>query len=184
MTKYVLLCLLGFLIHACAGTLQPARPMAHQVVKPGAILKLNRDLTIPPDQAGVRMQYGKFTEYRAINQWYPNCRFEVKNPAPAEQIIQPEEFVITQVSTEFQFVAAEQIKLAAFGIGIGMFGNNGGPTAEVMSTSFYIQSQTQPKVRRLICQHWEDPYDSRHLLLEEIQQALGDIIEFRLTPAL
>lgn len=185
MTKYGSLCLLCVFICACAGTPYILGPMAHEVVKTGSILKLNQELTISPHEAGVRMQYGKVTEYKSINQWYPNCRLEVRDPAPDAQIIQQGEFVITKVSTEFQLVAAEQIKLAAvsIGIGIGMSENNGGPTAEVMSTIFYLQSQLQPKVWRLICQHWEDPSDSRHLMLEEIQQAVGDIFEFRLAPA-
>ena len=184
MRNYGLLCLFSVWVYGCAGTPYQPGPAAYQVVKPGSILKLNQELTIPPESAGVLMQYGKVTHYTQTNQWYPNCRFEVRDPADTAQVFQPDEFVVTKVRFESQYVAAELPLLAAIGIGFGLFGDRGGgPTAEVMSTSFQLQSQTQPKVWRLICQHWEDPKDSRHLTLAEIQQAVGGIIEFRLTPA-
>lgn len=181
MSKYGSHCFLTLFLLGCAGTPYLPGPTAHQVVKPGSILKLNQELSIPPNEAGVRMQYGKVTHYKQIDQWHANCRFEVRDPAPDAQIIQSEEFTITQVGFEYQFVASEQLKLAA--VGLGIMSGAGNPMAQVMSTSFYLRSQTQPKVTRLICQHWENPQDSRHLMLDEIQQAVGDIIEFKLAPA-
>jgi hypothetical protein len=161
--------------------------MAYQVVKPGSISKLNQELAIQPDKAGIRMQFGKLVDRdNAINRWRANCRFEVDRPAPIEQIIQPEEFTITRVSTKNQLVASDHIQLASVGIGIGinlgMSDGDGGPMGEEMTTIFHLQSETQPKVKQLICQHYEKVEDSRHLMLEEIQQAVGDIFEFRPAP--
>ncbi|WP_455221242.1 hypothetical protein [Kaarinaea lacus] len=158
--------------------------MAHQVVKPGSTLKLNQELAIPPNKAGVRLQYGKITRYKEIDWWYPNCRFEVNKPLPTEQIIQPEEFVITRVSTMNQLVSSDHIQLAAvgIGIGIGMSDGGGGPMGEEMTTIFHLQSQSQPKVKQLICQHYQKVSDSRYLMLDEVGQALGSFFDFQLKP--
>lgn len=182
MSKYAALCLSITFFLGCAGTPYIPGPMAYQVVKPGSKLKLNQALTIQPDKAGVRIQFGKVVDRdSAINSWRANCRFEVYKPLPTEQIIQPEEFTITRVSTYELLVAAEQIKLAALSISVGM-NDGGGPNAEEMTTTFHLQSQTQSEVKQLYCQHYEKVDDSRHLMLEEIQQTAGDIFEFQLAP--
>ena len=181
MSKYVTLCLLSGFLFGCAGTPYIPGPMAYQVVKPGSKLKLNQPLTIQPDKAGVRIQFGEVVKRdSAINSWRANCRFEMYKPLPTAQIIQPEEFTITRVSTYELLVAAEHIKLAALSLSVGMA--DGGPNAEEMTTTFHLQSQTQPEVKQLYCQHYEKVDDSRHLMLEEIQQTVGDIFEFQLAP--
>ncbi len=181
MSKYVALCLLAVFLFACAGTPYIPGPMAYEVVKPGSKLKLSQPLTIQPYKAGVRIQFGKIVNRdNEINSWRANCRFEVYKPLPTEQIIQPEEFEITRISTRELLVAAEHIKLASLVSVVGMA--DGGPNAEEMTTIFHLQSQTQPMVKQLFCQHYEKVDDSRHLMLDEIRQAVGNIIEFQLAP--
>jgi hypothetical protein len=181
MSKYVALCLFSGFLFACAGTPYIPGPMAYEVVKPGSKLKLSQPLTIQPYKAGVRIQFGKAVNRDSeINSWRANCRFEVYKPLPTEQIIQPEEFAITRVSTKELLVAAEHIKLASLISVVGM--SDGGPNAEEMTTIFHLQSQTQPKVKQLYCQHYEKVDDSRHLMLDEIRQAVGNIFEFLLAP--
>ena len=185
MRRYGTLALLCSLVTGCATTDFIPGPPAYKTVKPGSILKLNQTLTIDPHSAGVRIQNGKITPNKLINQWYPNCRFEVRNPKDTQQIVQPEEFTITRVTYENYLVKADNVMLASVGIGIslGGGGDDGGPTADVHSTYFYITSETQPEVSRLLCEHWEDPADARHLMLEEIQQTLGGIIDIKATPS-
>ena len=181
MSKIVALCLLSGFLFACAGTPYIPGPLAYEVVKPGSKLILNQPLTIQPDKAGVRIQFGEVVNRdNAINSWRANCRFEVYKPLPTAQIIQPEEFTITRVSTYELLVAAEHIKLAALSLSVGMA--DGGPNAEEMTTTFHLQSQTQPEVKQLYCQHYEKVDDSRHLMLDEIQQTVGNIFEFQLAP--
>lgn len=179
MGKYGSLCLLTvFLIGCATGTPWLPGPTAHSVVKPGSILKLNKPLTVSPRSAGVRIQNGKIAENK-FDQWRPNCRIRVRDPASTNQIIQPDEFTITQIGIEFQYVQSQEIKLAA---GISFAGGVGSATAEVMRTNFFLESKTQPHVMRLSCQHWENPSDSRHLMLSEIEETLGEYFTFQLKP--
>jgi len=180
MSKYGSLCFLTFLLTGCAvGTPYLPGPTAHTVVKPGSILKLNKPLTISPREAGVRIQNGKIANDN-FDQWQPNCRLEIRDPVTTNQVIEPDDFTITQVGIEYQFVQSEPIKLAA--VGISFAGGGASATAERMRTNFFLQSEKQPQVTRLLCQHWENPEDSRHLMLNEIEQALGDFFTFQLKP--
>lgn len=178
MSKYGLISFFTVFILGCGATTPylPG-PTAHTVVKPGSILKLNKAVTISPPEAGVRFQNGKIAENK-FDQWRPNCRLEMRDPATANQIIQPDDFTIVQVGIEYQFVQTDPIKLAAVGMSFG--GGGASATAERMRTNFFLQSQKQPQVTRLMCQHWENPEDSRHLMLDEIEQALGEYFTFQL----
>jgi hypothetical protein len=180
MRRYGQLTLLCLLITGCATTDFIPGPPAYQTVKPGSILKLNQPLTIEPHSAGVRIQYGKVIPNKLLEQWYPNCRFEVLNPKDTPQVIQPDTFTIKRVTYENYLVSAGPVMLASVGIGmsVGVGGDSDGDdaTADVYSTYFYLESETQPEVSRLLCQFWEDPHDARHLMLDEIQQTLGNII--------
>ena len=181
MSKYGSLCFITILLVGCAAsTPYLPGPTAHTVVKPGSILKLNKAVTISPPEAGVRFQNGKIAENK-YDQWHPNCRLEMRDPATTNQVVEPDEFTITQVGIEYQFVQSEPIRLAA--VGISFVGGGASPTAERMRTNFFLQSKKQPHVTRLICQHWENPEDSRHLMLNEIEQAVGEYFTFQLKPA-
>jgi len=178
-----IICILAFLIPGCAGTPFVPGPMAHQVVKPGSILKLERELTILPHKAGVRLQYGNITSYKETDWWYPNCRFEVYRPLDTAQIIRPEEFTITGVSTKNQLVSSDHIQLAALGAGINIGqSSGGGPMGEEMTTIFHLKSETQPEVKQLFCQKYFRVMESRYLMLDEVQQALGSFFAFQLKP--
>ncbi|WP_455218923.1 hypothetical protein [Kaarinaea lacus] len=178
MRKYALLSVLISLLLGCGATTPylPG-PTAHTVVKPGSVLKLTKAVTIFPPEAGVRFQNGKIVE-KNFDQWRPNCRLETRDPVTSNQDIRPDEFTIIQVGIEYQFVQSEPVKLAALGISLG--GGGASATAERMRTNFFLQSKKQPQVTRLLCQHWENPEDSRHLMLSEIEQTLGDYFIFQL----
>ncbi len=168
------------LIGGCAaGTPYIPGPMAYAVVKPGSILKLNKEVTIVPPEAGVRFQNGKLAD-KKYNQWHPNCRLEVRDPVSSNLVIEPDEFTITQVTYEYQLVQSNPVLMAAVGISLG--GGASSATAEVMTTNFLLQSPKQPAITRLKCQYWENPEDSRHLMLNEIEQAVGEYFTFQLKP--
>lgn len=179
MRRYGTLALFCSLAAGCATTNFIPGPPAYKTVTPGSILKLNQTLTIEPHSAGVRIQNGKITGTQQMNQWYPNCRFELRNPKDTEQVVQPDTFIISRVSYNNYLVKAGNLMLASAGIGVSLGGGDGGPTADVHSTYFYLSSETQPEVSRLLCEHWEDPSDARHLMLDEIQQTLGSIMEIK-----
>ena len=137
-------------------------PTAHTEVKPGSILQLNKTITIPARSAGIRIQNGKIAEGR-INAWNTNCRFEVRDPAKTNQEIHPDDFTISQVGVEYHINDASE--------------------SQNMRTNFYLKSDKQPQVSLLMCQAWFNPSDARHVMLSEVQQALGELITFQLKPA-
>ena len=180
MSKYaVLCCFVSLLVGCAAGTPYLPGPTAHTVVKPGSVLKLNKAVTIYPPQAGVRFQNGRVVN--EFDQWRPNCRLKVLNPVTTNQVIEADDFTITQVGIEYEFVQSAPIRLAA--VGISFAGGGASPTAQRMRTNFFLNSKKQPHVTVLLCQHWENPEDSRHLMMSEIEQALGEYFTFQLKPA-
>ena len=163
MKKYLTVVFLTTTIVGCvAPTPYLPGPTAHTEVKPDAILILNKTITIPGRSAGTRIQNGKIAEGR-IDAWGPNCRFEVRDPAKTNQDIQPGEFTITQVGVEYHI--------------------NDAAESQNMRTNFYLKSEKQPQVTLLMCQAWFNPSDARHLMLSEVEQAVGDLFTFQLKPA-
>jgi len=159
-TKYGSLYVLAILLMGCAATTPylPG-PTAHSEVKPGSILKLNKTITIPPNSAGVRIQNGKIAEGR-LDAWNTNCRFETRDPAKTNQDIQADEFKVTQVGVEYSINDASE--------------------SQNMRTNFYLTSEKQPHVSLLMCQAWFNPSDARHLMLSEVEQAVGELFTFQL----
>ena len=163
MRKYGSFVVLAALLIGCAApTPYLPGPTAHTEVKPGSILKLNKTITIPSRSAGIRIQNGKIAEGR-IDAWNTNCRFEVRDPAKTNQDIQPDKFTITQLGVEYHINDASE--------------------SQNMRTNFYLKSDKQPQVSLLMCQAWFNPSDARHVMLSEVQQAVGELFTFQLKPA-
>jgi hypothetical protein len=45
-----------------------------------------------------------------------------------------------------------------------------------------LHSDTQPDVFRLTCGQWGYPYDGKHVSVDEMRRALGDVITLHLPP--
>jgi hypothetical protein len=147
----------------------------------GSLLVLNQDISVPPNQAGVYLQYGKIVPEKLINSYEANCKFEVRNVASNYRKVSPDEFVITKAQRETEVVLSQPIQYASVRIGIGMgVGMDGGPMAEIYTTTYYLHSTKQPQVLYLTCQHWDEPTFGHYLKLDQIRQALGDIMTIRI----
>ena len=164
MNKYrsIYYLIISLLTGCAAGTPFLPGPTAHTVVKPGSILTLNTALSIPSHSAGVRIQNGKVAGDK-VNDWNPNCRFEVLNPEKTDQEIQPGKFTIKQVGVEYSQVSVGEITN--------------------MRTNFFLKSEQQPQITKLYCQAWWSPDEARHLMLSEVEQAVGKIFTFQPKPA-
>lgn len=135
----------------------------------GSQLRLTQPLTIPADDAGVFIQYGKpqYSNWR-LNQYYPHCDFEVYTRADHERIIQPDTFTVTRAVRETENVSLAPATVADIG-------SSAGPPHENYMTVLYLHSDKQPDVFRMTCQQWEDPSQGDHLTVKQIRQALGDL---------
>jgi hypothetical protein len=142
----------------------------------GTRLILKQDLTIPPGQAGVVLQYGGVVSESHRNFYHPSCRLEVNDVRDTPQTVKPDEFVARRVERDAPSASISRPVLVADGAGV----SGGGPAFFVFRTLFYLESARQPQVRALVCQQWSDPGLGQHLTIEEIRAALGSIMELQL----
>ena len=166
--RYFVLALL--FLAGCAGT--PAnRP------DPGR-LDLLATLTIPPEEASVRLQYGHPVARNSVREYDPFCVFEINTVADSPQIVRPDSFRITRVAQSIDTIAALPYP-ALIKVGLS---DHDLPSHIYYKTQFTLRSEQQPGARLLTClsnQNMPGVYPfMRFLNLEEMRGALGT--DFRL----
>ena len=163
-------------------------------IPPGTRIVLNEALIIPPNTARVYLQNGKVVSPGEKDRYQPNCWFlswKLSETTPQE--IHPDTFIVTQTQKNEDYVqnfskmsvaSATVSTEVGVGVGIGVGAGNHGmfgpfsgdvPIATEYTTDIYIQSDTQPDIRRLACSHWDDVHTGEHLTVEQMQTALGKI---------
>lgn len=138
----------------------------------GSMLVLNRQITIPPNSLSVYLQYGKILSAKDVDAYQANCKFELRNFSETERQVAPDQFEITKIQRTTDIVLYRPMTVAM----LGMMSDGDAPMAEIYSTTFYLHSPSQPQVLYLTCQHWDEPTTGNHLNLNQIHQALGDIM--------
>jgi hypothetical protein len=142
----------------------------------GSKLILKKDITIPPDNAGVMLQGGQVMNKHSINQYYPNCRFEVNAVLPTSQEVKADEFQITHVTTNQQEVSIQRDGL----LKAGLIMTAGGREYLNYSTVMKLSSVNQPQVRTLTCQQWGDPAFGKQVSIVQMRTALGEYFALEL----
>ena len=144
----------------------------------GSTISINQPLVVAPNAVSIWVQYGKVVKRRDIEESYAHCRFELFTIQSLERTIQPDEVIIKKIVNTTDYVANDVVILASM---VDVFGSSDSPMAAIHSTNIYLQSQKQPDLYRLICEHWEDPSSGTYLTIGQIQEALGDIAIFHQT---
>ena len=147
----------------------------------GSYVELGQELTASRGKR-IYVQDGQARSRREIIEWQPYCQFYVERRGAEMReplVIAPDRFVINKVYRRKDFYTAIAGTQYAFVIG-GLFNDNGS-SQRTMSTHMEIFSSQQPKVTRLICSRWADPYHYNHVRVHEIQASLGSIA--KLVPA-
>ena len=142
----------------------------------GSLLILHKEFTIQPNQVSVYLQNGGIVHKSQIDQYYANCKFEVKTIKTTAQFIVPDTFEIVKIRLDYNLVLYNKVIVASRVVLSG----SASATAEVFSTTYYLRSAKQPNVLYLTCEHWEDPADGAHLTLAQIRQTLGDIMTIQI----
>ena len=182
---------------SCAAQQYPVTsPYYH--IPPGTRIVLNETLTIPPNSARVYLQYGKVVTPKEKDRYQANCWFLSWKLQNSPQIIHPDTFIVTQSQknedyvqnlSNLKFASAAVSAEVGVGVGIGISTGKHGmldpfsadtPIATEYTTDIYIQSDTQPDIRRLACSHWDDVHTGEHLTVEQMQSALGKIATIQL----
>ncbi len=166
---------LAILLAACAA--EPGRETAAVPAEVGT-LQLNQPLTIPAHRGWLYVQGGKvyqgtgYISLQGLDQYYPNCRLELRRANADPVTIAPQRFRIVAVTHDRDFVERSPVMVASLDLRAAA----SGPV--IMATSFYLESAQQPQVWRLRCAHWEDPWDARYLTTAQIYKAVGKVFTF------
>lgn len=165
--KYSIIIFLSLIFQSCT-TVE-----SYSEIVSGNILVIKKSLVIPAGEARVTIQYGKVASIAGIELYHPRCWFisrVIKNEA---QIINVGEFRIAKVRETYNSVQ----RTTGFPFAGLSLASSSSPTADEYFTEMDIVSNTQSNISRLICSHWEDPYDAKHLTLKQINVALGELAE-------
>lgn len=140
-------------------------------------LVLNQPIEIPPDSATVRFQFGKIVG--GVNEFEPNCVFELTTIRETAQRVEPDTFTVTKVRSGSSL--RNSMRQNQPGLMHARFVSDdtgGGPIRYFYKTEMFLHSARQPNVLMLTCQHaWETGSSSleyqRPPTVAEMRQALG-----------
>jgi len=167
------------ILTACSSGPYPVTSPYYQIPA-GSKLVLNEELTIPPNNGRVYIQNGNVITPKEKNQYYPHCWFlSWKVPDTAQQI-KPDTFYIVATRKSENVVRADTPLRLASALAVSGLLGNASITSIEFTTEMWLQSEKQPDIRRLICSHWENPEDGRHLTVAEMQKTLGNIAEIQI----
>lgn len=169
-----LLALLFFLT-GCSSTPVTDESSTSYVLPVGSILQLHQSIPIEPHRARAFIQYGRITHEKLINRYYPYCEFEISTLSDAIQTVQPDRFEVYKVIDDEHHVNRY------FMTARRDYSFNDGPTILGFASEYFLRSEQQPQVRKLICLHWDEPAYGEYLSLTEIRKALGNL--FSIHPA-
>ncbi|MEM7194834.1 MAG: hypothetical protein AAF402_07790 [Pseudomonadota bacterium] len=128
------------------------------------------------------LQEGSITAGNKVFENEPYCYFRVdRNESEQEKpvVIEFGEFDVTSVTNRrhFTMTTTDSPLQVASGGGFSFLG--GGGSQYTLATHISLQSANQPEVLSLNCAIWADPRERRHLSMQEIENALGDLVRIR-----
>lgn len=168
--------LLGLvLLGGCAGLESPDPASPYYAYTSGWVVQLNRPLTIEPDAATVRLQYGRIVPRNSVQEHDPFCVVELETVRTEPQTLQPGRFEVWRVSrsvSPITVMAKSPLMRARY------IEDDGNPSFLYFITEFRLRDPAQPALRGMRCA-WNQMAPGnralmRHLTLNEIRWALGD----------
>jgi hypothetical protein len=166
-----LVCVLG----GCASLESPDPASPYYAYTSGWAARLNRPLTIPPDAATVRLQYGEIVPRNGVQEHDPYCVVELNTVSAEPQVLAPGRFEVWRVTRMVDTITASASG-SPYLKARHVF-DDGGPSFMYFKTEFHLRDPAQPKLRSMTCA-WDQmaPFSRtfmRHLTLDEIRSALG-----------
>ena len=180
MSTNLLIPLLALGVAGCTA-LAPFDPASPYWLPPvGSEVDLKQALEVPPQSARVFLQQGKAVAKSGVNQFLPNCNFEVNQVfEDSSQTIQPDTFRVRRVGRQWEEVV-QQVPTQYAALHLARGSVDGGTSPIIHAVHFWLESPRQPEVRRLSCRGAvDDPPKAKPPTGEEIFQALGDIAKLR-----
>ena len=162
------------LLGGCAGLESPDTASPYYAYSSGWIVQLNRPLTIEPDAATVRLQYGRTVPRNSVQEHDPFCVVELDTVRAEPQMLQPGRFEVWRVTRSVSPIAAAPLPF----VRTLDVGDDDGSTFLYFKTEFRLRDPAQPTLRGMTCM-WNQMAPGnlglmRHLTLDEIRGAVGD----------
>jgi hypothetical protein len=147
----------------------------------GSIIELNQPINVYPRYSRSFIQFGKSVKSNELNRRYPWCQFRLHEPPEAletERSIQADTFLVTQSRKRAEMVASRPQLLASSILWFNMLDD--GPSDQDLSNIMKIQSKKQQQVIEFKCSIFTEPQIYNYLSINEMQQALGNVVTIRL----
>jgi hypothetical protein len=151
----------------------------------GSELVLNQPVEISPNAATVRFQFGKIVS--GVQDFEPNCVFELTTVRETPQRVEPDVFVVTKVRSGSSIFRAERPQPPGLPglMKAGLSFEGSSPTRYYYQTEMFLRSERQPNVLMMTCQHaWQSPPSrfefQRPPTVAEMRQAMGDYFTLKL----
>lgn len=168
--------LAAVVLSGCAWAPSPA-PLSDETQNRAGELVLQRPLTIPAHRGWVYIQGGQvydspgYISFQAVDQYYTYCRLELRRRSDHSLVVQPGRFRIVDVRRGEELVQRAPLQVAATELRLASAGG-----AAVAQRIFHLHSDAEPRIARLYCAHWDDPWSAEPPSIAQIQRTLGEIM--------
>lgn len=158
----------------CASLLSDDPVSPHYAYPTGWTIELHRALTIPANEATVRLQYGRVVPRNGVQDYDPFCVVEIDTVRDAPQTLAPGRFEVWRVTRNVHTI----VDAGASPFRRVHMSDDGDPPFLYFITEFRLRDPAQPGLRGMTCA-WNQMAPGnrvlmRHLTLAEIRSALGD----------
>jgi hypothetical protein len=140
----------------------------------GSKLILNKEITIPANQARRYFQNGRALLKKDIDKYYPHCSILMNTLVDYERVIKPAVFEIYKVVDEQNYVQAP-VHVAS-----SLFYDIDGTAIIAYASLYYLRSAEEPDVRSLECAQWNDPLNVEYLSINEVKKSLGEYFSLQI----
>ncbi len=137
--------------------------------------ELKKPVIVPARRSRLFFQDGRAIALGQVNRYGAYCSLDVALRRPAEQVVEPDTFVVRSVDSEFRYT------LAGYGrfLRVGQRDDSGGTDYMVVATILELNSPKQPHVERLVCAKWGLPQDRSNVTIAMIRDALDGFFVIR-----
>lgn len=170
MVKNTFLAIQALLLCACASGPHPVDSPYSQIPV-GSKLVLKRPLTVPADRVAVGLSSAGDPPAGVLpDQRDTSCELEMRRRAAAARTIGPDEFIVTKVRRDIEYVGLTPLQVAALG---RLAYRQAGPGWEIHSVVLYLRSERQPDVYLVRCKYQDTIREGDPLGVTTVRWALG-----------
>ena len=106
-----------------------------------------------------------------VNPYHPYCALDLHRRMDTPQTVAAGEFTVRKISQ-----AIIQTRRAPGAV----LASGGSPSFEIYNTILELRSEHQLQVARLTCAQWVYPPQQRHVTINEMRRALGNVFTLQL----